>query len=458
MTNELPSAFAVWFKDISRWDPSSVHAISWHWPTETMKPLGSVLKIRKEKANRVDFAFKDLQPITIHFNGSLDRRKVDPVRAYTMDLFFARPGDIVVAKIDLKNGAVGFVPAGWENVVVTNHFAVYEPDLSQIVPQYLLLLIQTRFFKAHLNRNKVGAEGRKEVKLDFFEMQLIPLPPLPIQQAIVARWEAAQAEVGAIRTQFVDMEGVISWLVLDSLGIPAQEFRAMPKAFALEWKDMERWSVEFLSRTALETNKQQKEKYPIQRLKALCQGQSGGTPSKANPAFWEGDVPWVSPKDMKALEIYDAEDHISEDALKTSSAPLIAENSILLVVRSGILQRLVPVAINRVPVSINQDMRAFTVKNNLLLPDFLAIYLQVSQRRLLNLVKWSTTVQSINKDELDNFPVPLPPLDVQREIAAQVQAQRAEIARLRTDAERKAREIKADVEALILGTKRIEEN
>jgi type I restriction enzyme S subunit len=69
-----------------------------------------------------------------------------------MDLFFARPGDIVVAKIDLKNGAVGLVP-DWNNVVVTNHFAVYKPDLTRVSPEYFLRIIQTSFFKSYLWRN-----------------------------------------------------------------------------------------------------------------------------------------------------------------------------------------------------------------------------------------------------------------------------------------------------------------
>lgn len=111
-----------------------------------------------------------------------------------MDLFFAKPGDIVVAKIDLKNGAVGIIP-DWENVVVTNHFTVYQPDLKQLVPEYLILLIQSKFFKNYLWRNKVGAEGRKEVKIDFFENIRIPLPSRTEQQKIVAHWKAAKKKV-----------------------------------------------------------------------------------------------------------------------------------------------------------------------------------------------------------------------------------------------------------------------
>ena len=105
-------AFAVLFKELARWDPASFHRIKWHWPVEVMKPIRTFLRPRKEKVDPKVFAFENLQPITIHFDGSIDKRDVDPGSAYSMDLFFAQPGDIVVAKIDLKNGAVGIVLIG----------------------------------------------------------------------------------------------------------------------------------------------------------------------------------------------------------------------------------------------------------------------------------------------------------------------------------------------------------
>ena len=135
-----------------------------------MAPIRSVLRLRKEKVDRGKFDFSALQPVSIHFDGSMSRRKVEVGREYTMDLWFARPGDIVVAKIDLKNGALGIVPEEWQMVAVTGHFAVYEADRARLVPEFLRRLIQTQFFKTQLWRNKVGAEGRKEVKLDFFDL------------------------------------------------------------------------------------------------------------------------------------------------------------------------------------------------------------------------------------------------------------------------------------------------
>ncbi|MGC2355270.1 MAG: hypothetical protein WA491_04355, partial [Candidatus Acidiferrum sp.] len=76
-----------------------------------MKPIGGLVRLRKERVDKRAFKFSDLQPITIHFDGSVERRAVETGREYSMDLWFASPGDIVVAKIDLKNGAVGIVPS-----------------------------------------------------------------------------------------------------------------------------------------------------------------------------------------------------------------------------------------------------------------------------------------------------------------------------------------------------------
>ena len=83
---------------------------------------------------------------------------------------------------------------------------------------------------------------------------------------------------------------------------------------------------------------------------------------------------------------------------------LLPAGAVLLVMRSGILQRTVPVSLTTCPVTINQDMRAFLVRDrDELMPEFLAAYLSCRQTDLLRLVKWSTTVQSMNSEELKAF-------------------------------------------------------
>src|SRR4051794_40659954 len=83
----------------------------------------------------------------------------------------------------------------------------------------------------------------------------------------------------------------------------------------------------------------------------------GGTPSKENPSYWAaGTVPWVSPKDMKSLRLSDSEDHISELAMQETNVKPFPSGTVLVVVRSGILSRTLPVAVCEVPATMNQDL------------------------------------------------------------------------------------------------------
>ena len=100
------------------------------------------------------------------------------------------------------------------------------------------------------------------------------------------------------------------------------------------------------------------------KLKDVVTAVGGGTPSKSNPRFWGGKIPWASPKDIKNFEIYDTQHHITEEGLKKSSTKLIPANSVLVVFRGSLLlkKKKVPVAINRVPMAINQDIKALIPK------------------------------------------------------------------------------------------------
>ena len=144
------------------------------------------------------------------------------------------------------------------------------------------------------------------------------------------------------------------------------------------------------------------------KLKYLCRIVGGGTPSKANEDFWKGDIPWVSPKDMKVFRIHDAQDHISAGAVIASATRIVPPSSVLIVVRSGILQHSIPVAINTVPVALNQDMKAFIPSADLQ-SEFLAYFISGSQQRLL--ARWrkeGATVESIEMEDLGNTTCPVP--------------------------------------------------
>jgi type I restriction enzyme, S subunit len=154
-------------------------------------------------------------------------------------------------------------------------------------------------------------------------------------------------------------------------------------------------------------------------LKHVASFAGGGTPSREIPAFWNGDVPWVSPKDMKSEVIRDSEERITEAGLAAGAASLIAPNAVLIVVRSGILRHTIPVAINERPVALNQDMKALRLDESRCRPRFVLRLVQGMNDLFLNLwLKQGATVESIEHEYLARTEIPLPPLAEQHAIAA----------------------------------------
>lgn len=146
----------------------------------------------------------------------------------------------------------------------------------------------------------------------------------------------------------------------------------------------------------------------------------GGTPSKNIDEFWKGDIPWVTPKDMKSQFIIDSKDHISESAIKNSSAKWIEKGAILVVVRGMVLTKAFPVAINTKPITINQDMKALIPFDDRI-TDYLYLFLTAFENDIMALVERSTHgTGKLDTHILKNMTINLPPLNEQREILKKV--------------------------------------
>jgi type I restriction enzyme S subunit len=158
------------------------------------------------------------------------------------------------------------------------------------------------------------------------------------------------------------------------------------------------------------------EHWDVRKLKYAASFSGGGTPSKANASFWNGHIPWVSPKDMQRAWITDATDHITDAAVRASATNIVSPGALLMVVRSGILVRTIPVAINAVGVALNQDMKALRPKPGLM-PEYLRALVQGNEATLIaEWTKQGATVESIEHEFLANSRIPLPPLPEQAAI------------------------------------------
>ena len=145
----------------------------------------------------------------------------------------------------------------------------------------------------------------------------------------------------------------------------------------------------------------------------------GGTPSKADPRFWTGGtVPWVSPKDMKIPVLHGSEDYITDVAVSESATRMVASGSVLVVTRSGILERTLPLAVNAVPVALNQDIKAITPVDGVDVRFLYWLLVWRGDEILRTCTKAGTTVASVETSRLHDLEVPVAPLAEQRRIVA----------------------------------------
>jgi type I restriction enzyme S subunit len=139
---------------------------------------------------------------------------------------------------------------------------------------------------------------------------------------------------------------------------------------------------------------------------------------------------------MKRDRIDDTDDRITLGAVAGSATQLIPKGSVLLVVRSGILRHSLPVALNTVDVTVNQDLKALTPFEGIE-PDFIALQLRACARTILaDCAKSGTTVDSIDFEKLKAFAFNLAPVAEQRRIRAKLDALTARTASARAKLDR----------------------
>lgn len=156
--------------------------------------------------------------------------------------------------------------------------------------------------------------------------------------------------------------------------------------------------------------------WPIVPLGEIVTVVGGGTPTRSTASYYGGGIPWVTPKDMKSWEVAKTQVTITRAGLENSATRLVPANSILVVVRSGVLKHTVPIAIARVPVAINQDMKALLCGERVD-AHFLSRFLKARSTVILQWVR-ATTADNFPIDKLKKLDVLLPPLTEQRRLAA----------------------------------------
>jgi type I restriction enzyme, S subunit len=167
-----------------------------------------------------------------------------------------------------------------------------------------------------------------------------------------------------------------------------------------------------LQGSAMETKMKEWRTAPLGQLVRFA---SGGTPSREVPRFWNGDIPWLSAKDLKKFRLNDSIEKVTREGVNNGTR-LIEAGSVLILVRGMALLKDVPVGVTERAVTFNQDLKAL-IPNREVDGHYLGFYLAANKFRLLTLVdRASHGAGRLPSDLLQSFEIELPGIEEQRKI------------------------------------------
>jgi type I restriction enzyme S subunit len=452
-------AFAVQFRDLRLWSVGSHFDVGWQWPKELIHPLSVVLKRRSVEVDRKQHDIDALKLITLHFDGEIEPRDLRGTKEFKGKLYFADAGDMVYSKIDVRNGAIGIVPEGLTRVAVSSEYPVYEVRSEVALPQYVKLLFRTNYFRKVINSLISGASGRKRVQPSQIEEIEVPIPPLRVQKAIVTRWQKAQDEIQLRWNELNEKEGNMWKVVYENLGIVehAVKSRQQIKYMALEWKELERWSVNYLVRAKQGLIGFTKSLYPIVTLSRCIEDTMNGYCIKPVPTPTEHRMLKLNALTPAGLNLGETKYVIVTDKIARNFS--IRKGDLLICRSVGSYSHIAKCAIAKTdePDILFPDIIIRVRFNDMILPDYAREVIQTPLGRsyFQSNARTAVGMWKIGAEDINNFPIPLPSLTVQSRIIKNIEKMRAEINKERNKAERQAREIEAEVEELILGTKQL---
>ena len=303
-------------------------------------------------------------------------------------------GDTVFSMVRpyLKN--IAYIDETLNDCIASTGFFVCKPS-GFVNSKFLYWMMVSPYVVDGLNRYMKG-DNSPSIRKDDVENYKYPLPPLKTQQRIVDHIESLFAKLDQAK------EKAQQALATSESRKAAILHQAFTGQLTAHWREENGVSMDSWEEMA---------------LKDCGKWNGGGTPSMQHPEYWEdGDILWISSKDMKSDEIEDTMMYVNMVGVENSSAKYIEEPSLLFVTRSGILRRTLPIAMVKQPFTVNQDLKVLTPRQGIDLAYLFWVCKAHEQKMLKTCMKSGTTVESINFSALKQFEVPIASVKEQQEI------------------------------------------
>ena len=354
------------------------------------------------------------------------------------------PGDLMISRLNEPIGRACIIPDTESRYVVAVDNVILRPN-ANYNKKFIMYGMNADGYAEHANMIARGATMSRISRSQLGQFWLA-FPNIEEQQAIADFLDKECAQIDSIAA---DLEKQIALLQQYKKSLITETVtKGLDKSVPMKDSGVE-WIGEI------------PEHWEISRVRHLASLCSGATPSKDVLSYWEGNIPWVSSQEVKSDIIKDTSLHISEEAINSCSTQLMPAGTLVMVVRSGILQHTIPVALLGVPATINQDIKAFQF-NHLMLPAYFKYYIQGENDALLSvIIKDKTTVESVDNQLLLSLKIMVPPIEEQKAIVAFLNYKCGYIDKILNDKQEQLNLLKKKKKSLIYeyvtGKKRVKE-
>lgn len=453
-------AFAIQFRELSRWDTKFFSAsLGGFYPKVT---LGDLIQEKSERVNLFDYPDQTFTILGVNNIGGVFRaydikgEKINQPykKVYGQEIFY-NPYRVNV-------GSIGIVPDELDGNYTSPAYVVFSIDDSKIIPRLLELILISDWYNPVLRAATAGSV-RQNLTTDLLKSLKIPLPPLRIQQQIMTRWERAQTEIADAHKKITGLEEKIEVEFLSELGLSKFEYKNSIKSFAI-WKRslQDRWGVE-VNKELLTLSELKKGKYEVVCLGDLIQNLENGWSPQCLDRPAEIDEWGVLKMGAVSFGLYNEDENKALPDKLEPRPKLEVKIGDWLISRANITRLVGACALvrNTRPQLMLCDkiFRAVwkdpSPVHKLYLDEVMKIP-HLRQQIENNVTGTSPTMKNITKPSLLALQIPLPPLNVQQDLASKIQTQRDTIYAQKAMIKSKEQRAIEKIEFMILGEKQVE--
>jgi type I restriction enzyme S subunit len=301
------------------------------------------------------------------------------------------------------------VPADVLPARVSQHVAIIRPNAGQLDSRYLRLFLVSPTMQEHMLQLAGAGATRNALTKGMIESFQIPYRPLAEQQMLAGVLGSLDDKIDLNRRMNETLETMARSL-FRSWFVDYDPVRAKVDGQHPHGLDALTASLFPASFSPGETGPIPKG-WQVNSFGSVVKLLSGGTPSKANPNYWNGVIPWLSAKDMKTPRILDTEDHVTAEGAENGTR-LVEAGTTLVLVRGMTLHNDVPICLAARSLTFNQDVKAVVSKN----PEhreYVYLWLLENKPALMGLVDAASHgTGRIHTDLLTKQVVVVPPSDI----------------------------------------------